>query len=364
MDDNFLEHTFALVVIGGGGTRLWPRSRNARPKQFLPLFNKKTLAQITLYRFSKFLPWEKIYLVTTTKGYKDELLKEVPELVPDNILVEPLRRNTAPAHAWGAAEIMKKDPDAVIINEYSDHLMSPEESYFATVKAAAHTAYRGDWLVAIGIKPTYANIGYGYVKRGDKFSVIGGKDIYKLEKFTEKPNLKVAQEYLKSGDYFWNAGQYIWRADSILSAFRKYQPDIFKAIEEIGRGGSIEKAYEKIPEISVDYAISEKVDNFLLVVADYQWKDIGDWKEVWETLTKNSKGNVIIDGDEPGGRVINIDTSDALIHMDGRLIAIIDVDDVVVVDTKDALLVCSKSRAQNVKKIVEQLKKEKVKELL
>lgn len=364
MDDNYLEHTYALVVIGGGGTRLWPRSRNVKPKQFLPLFGKKTLAQITLYRFSKFLPWKRIFLVTTTNGYKEELLREVPQLVSQNILVEPFRKNTAPAHAWGAAEIFKKDSDAVVINEYSDHLMSPESSYISTVKAAAHAAHRGNWLVAIGIKPTYPNVGYGYIKRGDKFSQIGGKDIYKLEKFTEKPEQKVAEGYLASGDYFWNAGQYIWRADSILSAFQKYQPEIYKAVEEIKSGGSVDKAYEKMPEISVDYAISEKADNFLLVVADYRWKDIGDWKEVWEELDKDSEGNVIIDGDEPGGRVINIDTSDALVHTDGRLIAIIDVDDIVIVDTKDALLVCTKSRAQNVKKIVEQLKKEKVKELL
>lgn len=364
MDDNYLEHTYALVIIGGGGTRLWPRSRNARPKQFIPFFGGKTLAQITLSRFSKFLPWEKIFLVTTTKGYKDELLREIPQLVAENILVEPQRRNTAPAHAWGAAQIYKKDSDAVIINEDSDHLMTPEARYHLVVKAAAHAAYRGDWLVAIGIKPTYPNIGYGYIKRGEKFSVIGGKNIYKLEKFTEKPALEVAEKYLATGEYFWNAGQYVWRADSILSAFKKYQPEIDRAIEDIIAGGSVEKAYEKMPEISVDYAISEKASNFLLLVADYQWKDIGDWKEVWETLSKDAQGNVIIDGDEPGGRVINIDTSDALVHTDGRLIAIIDVDNVVVVDTKDALLVCSKSRAQNVKKIVEELKKEKVNELL
>jgi mannose-1-phosphate guanylyltransferase len=369
--DAYKEHLYALIVVGGGGTRLWPRSRNKTPKQFLKLFGKKTLTQLTLERFEKVIPWEKIFVITTSDDYKKEILNEVPQIKAGNIIVEPARKNTAPAHALGALYIYRRDKDAVIVNVYVDQLINPLHSYLRVSKAAAATAYSGDWLVAIGVKPTYPNVGYGYIKRGSKWKMVNGKMVYKLDKFTEKPKLELAKKYLASGDYYWNAGQYIWRADSFLKAINKYSKEVALPLEEISRSlGTrrenqvIVREYAKMPEISVDFAVSEKADNFLLITADYNWIDIGDWKEVWENLPKDDLGNVLIDGDEEGGRVINLDTSDALIHTDGRLIAVIDVDNIVVVDTKDALLVCSKSKAQNVKKIVEQLKEEKNKELL
>ncbi len=371
LKDNYQDHLYVLIIVGGGGTRLWPKSRNATPKQFLKLFKKRTLTEITAYRLRKLLPWERIFVITTSPDYKREILKEVPEILSENIFVEPARRNTAPAHALGTAYIHKQDSEAVIINGYVDHLIVPESRYLKTIKAAAMAAYSGDWLVAIGIKPSYPNVGYGYIKKGERWRVFEGKTVYRLERFTEKPKLKLAKKYLASGDYFWNAGQYIWRADSFLKALKSYAPKINQGLEKISRaiGTKNEREviigeYKRMPEVSVDYAISEKARNFLLLVADYRWTDIGDWKEVWENLPKDSQRNVVIDGQEPGGEIINIDTSDTLIHTDGRLIAIIDVDDVVVVDTKNALLVCSKSRAQNVKKIVQGLKKKKRKEFL
>lgn len=369
--DNYSDHLYALIVAGGGGTRLWPKSRNIRPKQFLPLFGKQTLIQITARRFSSFVPWPKIFVVTTTPAYKKEIQKEVPMIPSENIIVEPFRRNTAPAHGLGAMVIFKKDPQAVILNESADHLIDPEKNYIKTMKAAAQAAFAGDWLVAVGIKPSYPNIGYGYIKRGDKNSVIKGKTIYKLDRFTEKPELKVAKKYLSTGLYYWNANQYVWRADSILKALGKHVPKIAASLQKIGDSYrsagfdvTLKKEYEKMPDISIDYAVSERAKNFLLLVADYHWTDIGDWKEVWENLPKDENNNVIIDGEEPGGRVINIDTSDALIQTDGRLIAVVDVDNVAIIDTKEILLVCAKSRAQNVKKIVEQLKEEKETEYL
>lgn len=370
-DNNYKDHMYALIIIGGGGTRLWPKSRVERPKQFLNLFGKKTLAQITAYRFGKILPWERIFFVTTKDSYKKELKKEIPEAKNKNIIVEPAKRNTGPAHALGALHIFKKDPDAVIVNEYSDHLMTPEKKYFKTVNVAAEAAYKSKHLVAIGIKPDYPNVGYGYIKKGKKWERVGGRSVYKLDKFTEKPKLDVAKKYLASGDYFWNAGQYTWRADAVLDAYKKHAPEIYERLQKISKvlGGIrerfvLKREYKKMPNISVDYAISEKAEKRLLVVADYAWTDIGDWKEVWENLKKDDQGNVILDGDEPGGEIINIDTSDAMIHKDGRLIAVVDVDDIIIVDTKDALLVCNKSKAQSVKKIVEMLKKEKKDEYL
>ncbi len=367
---SFKDHLFALIVVGGGGTRLWPVSRNSSPKQFLKLFGGQTLTQITAYRFNKILPWEKIFAVTTSEAYKKEIIKEVPDFVSKNIIVEPLRRNTAAAHALGAVYIAREDPEAVILNEAADHLVDPQREYFKNLLAAAEAVFEKDLLLAVGVKPTYPNVGYGYVKMGEKLNEIGGKFVFKLDAFTEKPELEVAKKYLVSGKYFWNANQYVWGARSFLAALAKYAPDIAKGMikisESIGKKSEtevIKAVYEKLPDISVDYAVSEKAKNFIMVVADYRWTDIGDWKEVWENLDKDTNGNVFIKGEE-GGEIVNIDTSDALIHTDGRMVAIIDVDNIAVIDTPDILLICAKSRAQSVKKIVERLKEEKRSELL
>lgn len=367
--DLYEDHLFALIVVGGGGTRLWPVSRNSSPKQFLKLFKNQTLTQITAYRFNKILPWEKIFAVTTSDKYKDEIRKEIPEFISENIIVEPMKRNTAAAHALGAVYILRKDPEAVILNEAADHLVDPQREYLKNQLSAAEAVFGKDLLLAVGIKPTYPNVGYGYIKIGEKVGEYQGKHIFKLDAFTEKPELEVAKKYLASGKYFWNANQYVWSAKSFLAALSKHAHEIAagmdKISEVIGSGNEkniIKQVYEKLPDISVDYAVSEKAKNFLMIVADYKWTDIGDWKEVWENLEKDTDGNVFIKGN--GGEVINIDTSDALIHTDNRVIAIIDVDNIAVVDTPDILLVCAKSRAQSVKKIVEKLKEEKRTELL
>jgi len=363
-NSNYEDHLYALILAGGGGTRLWPRSRNKTPKQFLPLFYNKTLTQITSKRFSKILPWERIFCITVSKEYKEEILKEIPQFKPQNIIVEPARRDTGPAHALGAAFIHKIDPDAVIITESADRLVKPVSTYLKTLKVAAKTAYEENTLVAIGVEPRYPNIGYGHIKRGKRLKKINGIKLYKLDHFVEKPPLALAKKYTKSRKYYWNAGQFVWRSADLLDSIQKNAPEIYKNIQKIKGPATIKSAYKLMPQISIDYAVAEKEKNFTLVVAEFFWTDIGDWKEVWENLKKDNFGNVIIDGDEPGGEVLNIDTSDALIHKDGRLIAVIDVDNIVIVDTKDALLVCSKSRAQNVKQIVQTLKKKKKEEYL
>lgn len=371
MQNNYKDHLYAMILAGGGGTRLWPKSRNATPKQFLKLFDRKTLTQITAKRFREILPWERIFCVTVSEKYKKEILQELPSFKAENIIVEPARRDTGPAHGVGAAFIHKKDPEAVIMTESADRLVKPVKKYLDTLTAAAELAYKEKVLIAIGVKPRYPHVGLGHIKKGKKLASIKNVVFYKLEKFVEKPPLALAKKYTRSGKYYWNAGQFVWRADSILEALKKYEPKIYQPLEKIKKalGTSDEKKvfkseYKAMPKISIDYAVAEKATNFKVAEAEFFWTDIGDWLEVWRNLDKDKDGNVFIDGDEPGGRVINLDTSDALIHMDGRLIAIVDVDDIVVVDTKNALLVCSKSKAQNVKKIVNQLKEEKKVEYL
>lgn len=368
---NYKDHLYALILAGGGGTRLWPKSREKTPKQFLKLFKKKTLTQITVSRLNHILPRERIFVVTVSDAYKKEILKELPSLLPENIIVEPARRDTGPAHGLGATFIFKKDPEAVIITESADRLVDPLEKYLGTLLAAAKEAFEQKVLVAMGVKARYPNTGYGHIKRGKKLKTADGIEFYKLEKFTEKPPLNLAKKFTESGNYYWNAGQFVWRADSILSSIAKHAPQISKYLTEISdsigtkeQAVVLKKSYQAIPKISIDYAVAEKEKNFWVVEGNFHWTDIGDWNEVWENLPKDKDGNVMIDGEEPGGRVINIGTSNALIQTDGRLIAVVDVDDVAIIDSKDILLVCKRSQAQSVKKIVEKLKEEGKAELL
>ncbi|MFC1625538.1 mannose-1-phosphate guanylyltransferase [Patescibacteria group bacterium] len=371
LKNNYKEHLYVLILAGGGGTRLWPKSRNETPKQFLDLFGGETLTQITARRFSNILPWERIFCVTVSQAYKKEILKEVPLFLPSNIIVEPVRRETAPAHGIGAVHIYKRDPEAVIITEAADRLVKPVRRYLKTLQTAAEVAFNKKVLISLGVEPRYPHTGLGHIKRGEKWAREANLNFYKVDKFIEKPSLELAKKYTTSGNYYWNAGQYVWRADSLLEAFSKYSPQIKKSLDIIYKAiGSkneqkiVAEQYKKMSKIAIDYAVSEKAKNLYVVPGDFFWTDIGDWKEVWENSKKDDLGNVLIDGKEKGGRVINIDTSDALIHTNGRMVAIVDVDNIVIVDTKDALLVCSKSRAQNVKKIVESLKEEKLKEYL
>lgn len=368
---SYKDHLYALILAGGGGTRLWPRSRNKTPKQFLKLFDDETLMQVAVRRFAGVVPWEKIYVVTVSNEYKKEVIKECPRLHEDNIIVEPQRRETGPAHGLGALIIHHKDPDAVIMTEAADRLVKPVGRYLEVLTSAAKMAYEDNVLVAVGVEPRYPHTGLGHIKKGDKMKIAGDIDFYKLDKFVEKPPLDLAKKYTESGDYLWNAGQYVWRADTLLDSFKQNAPEIYKYLMEIQShlGKSDEKAfleseYTKMPKISVDYAISEKAKNFIAVAGDFFWTDIGDWREVWANSKKDGQSNVIISGDEKGGEVLSIGTSDSIVHTDGKMIAVVGLDNIVIVDTKDALLVASKSHAQDVKQIVEKLKEDKRESLL
>ncbi len=372
MDENgFQKHLYALVLAGGGGTRLWPKSRNDTPKQFLKLFKDQTLTQITIQRLRKIIPLEKIFIVTVSEAYRDEIKAEIPDFIDENIIVEPVRRETGPAYALGALHIHEKDNDAVIITEAADRLVRPIPLYLDTLTTAAKVAYEQKVMIAMGIEPRYPHPGLGHIKKGKKKDTINGLDFYELADFVEKPPIEVAKEYTESGQYLWNAGQYVWRADTLLNSYKVNASEIYDILENIrphvfhqDERVLLKAQYEKMPSIAVDYAISEKDKNFLAAAADFYWTDIGDWKEVWGNLPKDSGGNVIISGSGGNTEVINVDTTDSLIHTDGRLIAIVDVDNIVVVDTNDALLITTKSRAQSVKKVVERLKEEGKDELL
>lgn len=297
-------------------------------------------------------------------------MKECPKLLEKNIIVEPAKRDTGPAHALGALVIHSKDPDAVIMTEAADRIVKPVSRYLETMVAAAKEAYEKQVLIAMGVEPRYPHTGLGHIKKGKKVPVKGSVDFYKLDSFVEKPPLELAKKYTASGKYLWNAGQYVWKASSVLDSYKKHKPDIYKNLMEIephlGKNDQnkfLEKEYKKMPTISVDYAISEKEKNFICVAGDFFWTDIGDWREVWANSKKDNKSNVVIGG-RSDSKLVTVDTTDSLVHLNGRMVAVVGLDNVVVVDTNDALLVVSKSHAQSVKQVVEKLKEDKRTDLL
>lgn len=359
--DSIKDHLYALIFCGGGGTRLWPLSTGNRPKQFLKLDDEHTLLQDTYYRAKDLIDEERIFVITTNENYKDEVIKELP-LPKENILVEPLRRNTAMAAGFGACVIAKKDPQAIIVNLWSDHKVGGKTLFSKALLAGAEAAASGQFLVATGVVPQYPHTGMGYVKKGRAWGVFHGVDVFEVEKFTEKPPLEVAKKMTASGNYLWNVGLFIWRADAILEAYKRHTPQIYNSLVKISESwGKREaksvllKAYNSAPEISVDYAIAEKSKNFLAVEAKFDWLDIGDFSVLWEIQPKDKDGNATLQGKTANW--VGVETSQSFIISDtDQLISTVGVENLVVVVTANAVLVCDKKSAQKVKALVEALK--------
>ena len=359
------KHLFVLILCGGGGTRLWPRSRNKLPKQFAPLLSKKSLFQTTVERFENFVPWERIYVVTTSSDYGRLVEKQTPKIPSKNILIEPMRRDTAMVYGLGAAYIQKVDPEAVIVTETADHPIKDVSRYLENFLVSAQAAAQGDILVTTGIKPTSAHTGFGYLKKGQVWKKFNNQSVYKLEKFTEKPDLATAKKYLASGDYYWHASLYVWRADSFLKALKKHQPKMSAAIERIANAfgqkdeqAIMRQAYAGLPKLSVDYAVSEKADNFYMVRGDFGWEDVGNWRVVYRLLKKDKDGNAILQFGKKG-EFIGLNAKNNLIQFDDQLIAAIDVQNLIIVDAGGIILICPKNKAENVKKMVNLLKESK-----
>ncbi len=364
------KHLFVLILCGGGGTRLWPRSRNKLPKQFAQLVNPKSLFQMTVERFEGFVPWERVFVATTTPAYGKIVQKQAPKIPKENIIIEPTRRDTAMAYGLGALYIHKVDPEAVIVTETADHPIENVPVYLKNLMASALAAAQGDFLVTTGIKPKFPHTGFGYIKRGEVWQKFEGQEVYKLEKFTEKPDLKTAKAYLKSGDYFWHAALFVWRADSFLKALRKHEPKAGQALEKIGQAigtdreeAVLKEAYEEAPKISVDYAVAEKANNFYMVVGDFGWEDVGNWQVVYELLKKDKEGNAVLKFGEKG-EFISLGAKNNLVQFDDQLIAAIGVEDLIIVDADNIILICPREKAEEVKKMVEFLKEKKRTEYL
>lgn len=359
---------YVLILCGGGGTRLWPRSREKTPKQFINLLGEKTIFAQTMARARALTTEDKIFIVTNA-DYVDEVYAQ-GKVPLRNVIAEPQKKNTAMAMAVGAAVIEKIDPEAVIVNMPSDTLISPVEKFVRSMKLAVEAARKTGNLITVGVKPNFPHTGLGYMQKGAELTRVDGEKIFRVMAFKEKPDLETATTFLKTGDYFWNANLYTWKASVFLEACEKYIPKTIKAVRKVQEAwgteeerGVMEKAYAEVDDVQVDYAVSEKADNLALLTADFNWGDVGNWKVVWETLPKDESGNVMI-RIGGAGEVFSVESRNNLVQFGGRLIALVGVDDIVVVDTEDALLVCKKDKAQDVKKIVEMLKDKSRKEYL
>lgn len=359
------EHTFAVILAGGGGTRLWPKSRNKSPKQFLKLTGNHTMLQVTAYRFAKLVPWERI-IVVTRKAYFDDVHAQLPEIPAENIIAEPDKRDTALAMLIGALFAKSKDADAVLVNDAADHVVDDEQEFLRLMRAAAKVAANRKYLVSVGITPTFPSSAFGYIKVGEEIQKVDKVvPVFKVDSFTEKPNTATARAFISTGKYFWNANNYVWAAETLQAAFKEFLPEVYEATKDLDKLSPVEfiKAlpaiYEKAPAISIDYAVSEKADNLVLIAGDFGWDDIGEWKVVYDLGKKDLAGNVVIaDGDGQSVKTLTIESQNNLIHVGDRLVALIGVNDMIVVDTGEIVMVAPKSRSQDVKKLVERLKEE------
>ena len=349
-------HTFSIIMAGGGGTRFWPLSRQCKPKQLLNLGGSDVMINETIKRNAPIIPFENTYIVTNQ--VQGEVLKEIliKGVNHDNILMEPVARNTTACIAYAASKINKQHGDSVMCIFPSDAYINKEEEYLNALTIAIKHATENDSFVTLGINPSFAATGYGYIK----YNPVNTADYIRyVEEFVEKPTLEKAKLYLKSGNYLWNSGILICRSSVVLENVRRFLPKLHKQIETLSESYGTEKEveilnrlYPRMQSISVDYGILERSDDVMVVPGDFGWNDVGSWDMLGVVIPPDENGNII------KSEFIGIDTKNTIIYSN-KLISTIGVEDMIIVSTDDALLICPKSRAQEVKDIVELLKEDK-----
>jgi len=350
---------YVAIMAGGIGSRFWPMSRTALPKQFLDVLNTgKTLVQWTYERYAKFIPAENIFIVTSEE-YVDIVKKQLPKLPVENILAEPSKKNTAPCIAYISFKLAQMNPDAKCIVAPSDHLILEEDRFQSIALEALDFVDHIKALVTLGIQPTHPNTGYGYIQY-EGLEV--AKDVFKVKTFTEKPDLEIAKSFLESGDFLWNAGIFAWKISSILTAFEKYQPEMYELFDQEkmhfntpAEKAAIQKIYPQCTNISIDIAIMEKANNVYVMPASFGWSDLGTWNSAYENMEKDYLGNAVA-----SDNVIVIDATKCMINSPkDKLVVVQGLDDFIVVDTKDVLLICSRDKEQSIKEYVAEVKRNK-----
>jgi len=352
---------YALIMAGGEGKRFWPLSTKDKPKQFLSLLGDKSLIRQTVDRVLPLIPIEKVFIITV-KGYADETLRHIPELPPENLILEPEGKNTAPCIAYGSLRIAAIDPESVTAVLPADHAIGDEDEFRRALEFAYEaTDYELEEgknpLITLGVKPPYPETGYGYMKSGLKEIISSnGLKAFKVLKFTEKPDSDTALEFLKEGDYYWNSGMFIWKTSSIMREFALLHPGWFSRFNSVSsdlgtpeEAESVSVLYSNIGSGSIDKLILERSGRTLVIPVDFPWSDVGSWKALYEYLSGGSNENQI------PGNTVTINSSSCMVIGEERTVALVGVSNLVVVDTEDAVLVLNKENSQDVKKIVEEL---------
>ena len=354
------EHTYAVIMAGGGGTRLWPVSRRERPKQLLPLLGKETLFQSTVARLESLFPPKRILVVTVAEQAR-EMKEQVPSIPDENYLIEPAPRGTASVVALAAAVLRKRDPQAVMAIQTADHHIRNKDLFKYLISTAIEVAEK-NYLVTLGITPTFPSTGYGYIQQGEPLEGEYKYPVFMVKRFKEKPDEMTAQHLLRSGDHSWNSGMFVWRADTILGEIERQMPDLFLAVSAIAsawntswRDEVVRERWNSLKSQTIDYGVMEKAERVAVLPAGgLGWSDVGSWDSLFEVLIPDADGNIAVNANH-----IEIDSHHTLVYSANsqRLMVTIGLDNVVVVDSGDVLLVCNADQAQRVRDVVNLLKK-------
>ncbi|MCE3007149.1 MAG: mannose-1-phosphate guanylyltransferase [Bacteroidetes bacterium] len=356
MKDN--SNAYAIVMAGGIGSRFWPLSRTQHPKQFHDILGTgESLLQATVRRLKRVLPLDHI-LVVTHRQYAPSVLEQLPMMAPENVIAEPMGRNTAPCITYALHKILALEPDAMVMVSPADHFIADEIHYELTVRRALEVGQAQQAIVTLGITPTRPDTGYGYIQIREE----PGPDFWRVKTFMEKPSLEMAQTFLASGEFVWNSGMFFFPAQLMLAEIRHYQPDVaelFEGIEAVlgtaREAKKVEEAYARCPSISIDYAVMEKAQEVYVLRGDFGWSDLGTWASLYDRSLRDEAENAI------HGQVLTYDASHNMVRLsDGKLGVIKGVDNLIIVETKDALLICPKDQEQEIREIVQDLRNGKL----
>lgn len=360
-----MKHYYALILAGGGGTRLWPMSRQSKPKQMLPLIGEHSMFETSVTRLAPLFTPQQIF-ISTGQNYVDDLKAAAPEIPPENFIVEPSARNNAAAVGLAIAVIQKRDPDAIIAMLTADHHIAKID-IFRNVLAAAHTIASGGKIVTLGISPSFPSTGFGYIQQGEEIGQTGGFTYCEADRFTEKPDAVRATQFIASGKYSWNSGMFIWQAKKAMAEFERQQPDMHKLLQTLQPAvdtphfdSTLDSIWERMPRISIDFAVMEDAEGMAVIPIDIGWSDVGTWSSLYDVLQLDGFGNC---GKSNGDRRIVLDTKNSLVYTD-KLAVAIGVEDIIVVETDDVLMICHKERAQQVKEIVDYLRENDMEDYL
>lgn len=358
---------FAVIMAGGVGSRLWPKSREASPKQLLHILGDGTMIQNTVARLQPMVPFQDIFIVTN-RSQVEAIHQQTPQIPRENIIAEPFGRNTAPCVALAATILRDKDPEGVMVVLPADHWIQNVGEFQQKLRLACEAAQEMRCLVTMGIAPTRPETGYGYIQwldRADQANHFFEQGLRPVKTFAEKPDLTTAQEFLESGDFLWNSGMFAWRVDTIIEEFQQHLPELMEQAESIHAAiGSdyyadqLENIYGQIAPISIDYGIMEKSRRVYVTQCEFGWSDVGSWDETYRLSRKDNNGNSIV------GDVITIDTNNSFIRTAGKMIATVGIQDLIVIDTDDALLICHRGDSQRVQGVVDYLRRKKISSLL